>query len=109
MKLICIKIHDRDGTESDFVEISLNEVNYIYAYRPIRSNVTVPAYHTKHGSYVGLRTLKDIAKGYARFGFRSYDNSTIVNENLLSQTITDKTGTTLCFDDGSVVRIRAKL
>ncbi|MGO4953065.1 LytTR family transcriptional regulator DNA-binding domain-containing protein [Paenibacillus sp. DRB1-1] len=109
MIVTCVKIHDRDGTDSDFVEISLYDVNYIDLWRPTKSRESCPAYHTSMGSYIGLRTLKDISKAYAKYGFKSYDRSTVVNENMIKRTETDDRGSKVFFDDGSFVRIRTKL
>ncbi|OME69659.1 LytTR family transcriptional regulator DNA-binding domain-containing protein [Paenibacillus peoriae] len=109
MIVTCVKIHDRDGSDSDFVEISLYDVNYIDLWQPTRSKEYCPAYHTSTGSYIGLRTLKDISKAYAKYGFKSYDRSTVVNENLIKRTETDNHGSKVFFDDGSFVLIRTKL
>ncbi|WP_431090871.1 LytTR family transcriptional regulator DNA-binding domain-containing protein [Paenibacillus sp. 8b26] len=109
MIVTCVKIHDRDGTNADFVEISLYDVNYIDLWQPTKSKELCPAYHTSTGSYIGLRTLKDVSKAYAKYGFKSYDRSTVVNENLIRRTETDAHGSKIIFDDGSFVRIRTKL
>ncbi|WP_028590312.1 LytTR family transcriptional regulator DNA-binding domain-containing protein [Paenibacillus massiliensis] len=109
MKLICIKLHDRDGTDSDFVEISLDEVNYIDLWQPTKSKEYCPAYHTSTGSYMSLRTLKDISRAYGKYGFKSFDRSTVINKNRIAHTERIVDGSNVYFEDGSFVRVRAKL
>lgn len=109
MIIIGVKIHDRDGTERDFVEISLYDVNYIDLWQPTKSRESCPAFHTSTGSYIGLRTLKDISHAYKKYGFKSYDRSTVINENRIASTETHDNGSNIHFDDGNFVRIRTKL
>lgn len=50
MIILYVKIYDRDGTDLDFVEISLFDVNYIDLWQPTKSKESCPAYHTSTGS-----------------------------------------------------------
>ncbi|SEB28068.1 LytTr DNA-binding domain-containing protein [Paenibacillus sp. 276b] len=109
MIIIGVKIHDRTGMESDFVELSLGDVNYIDLWQPTKSKEKCPAYHTEGGSYLSLRTLKDVSKAYANYGFKPYDSSTIINENRIAKTETTDSGSNIYFDDGTFVRVRSKL
>jgi hypothetical protein len=109
MIIPCVKIHDRDGSDADFVEILLTDVKYIDLWQRTKSNELCPAYHTESGSYVGLNTLKDISKAYAKYGFRFYDRSTIVNQNMVKNVETDDRGSKIFFHDDTFVRVRKKI
>jgi hypothetical protein len=109
MIIPCVKIHGRDGSDADFVEISLFDVNYIDLWQRTKSKELCPAYHTESGSYVGLSTLKDIAKAYEKYGFKLYDRSTIVNETMVKDVETDDHGSKIFFNDNTFVRVRKKL
>ena len=68
------------GDESDFVMFDLCMVNYIDLYRPTDHSAKVPAYHTPCGSYLAISSIRDLAAGYKRFGFKRYGGSTVINE-----------------------------
>lgn len=106
--MLGIKLLNRKGDESDFVEFDLNDVNYIDMLRPTDSSCKVPAYHTADGSYLAIWTLNDLQEVYGGFGFRRYGGSTIVNENRVAEKIPDESGTTVVFLCGSRVHVRKK-
>ncbi|QYK61795.1 LytTR family transcriptional regulator DNA-binding domain-containing protein [Paenibacillus sp. S25] len=107
--MIGVKLLDRAGDDSDFVEFGLDEVNYIDLWQPTKFSAKVPCHHTQHGSYLSLHTLKDISQAYYSFGFRSYDQSTVVNENKIEDVVPVKNGTRIIFTDGSYVVIRKNI
>lgn len=86
IKIIGVKIEDRTGDESDFVVFRLSDVNYISVYKPRKSADPLPVYHTIHGSYAPLLTLKDISVALEQHGFDYLDKSTIVNKNRIKHT-----------------------
>lgn len=79
MTMIGVKLSDRKGDESDFVEFNIESVNYITVYKPRSSREQIPIYHTSDGSYVPLLTLRDISIALKPRGFHYVDNSTIIN------------------------------
>jgi len=83
--MIGVKVEGRTGDMSDFVSFSIEDVNYITVMR--KSNDQIPIYHTTHGSYALLNTLKDIAAAYAAFGFRQMDKSKVVNGKRIKRVI----------------------
>lgn len=107
-KLIGIKLLNRIGDESDFVIFDISCVNYVDLYKPTENSGAVPAYHTPNGSYLALSTIRDLAKGYERFGFKRYGGSTVINESRVSKKIVEENGTTVIFMCGSVVKVRKK-
>lgn len=106
MKIIGVKMHGRDGSPSDFVEFKLSEVNYIDLWRVTGNSTKIPTYHTSRGSFTALNTMKDISAAYNRFGFDTYDSSTLVNINNIKEIVSIKTGTKIIFFDFSYVLVR---
>lgn len=102
-------MHNRTGEETDFVEFDLSEVNYIELWSPTEHSAKVPAYHTSHGSYFALSTIKDISIGYCRYGFAAFDRSTVVNKANIKQMIVEQNGTKIIFHDNSFVKVRKKV
>lgn len=109
MIIPCVKMYNRDGSDADFVEISLYDVNYIDMWQPTGSKNLCPAYHTESGSYLSLRTLKELSRAYVKYGFKMYDRSTIINEKMVKDVETDDHGSKIFFHDDTFVRIRRKL
>ncbi|OMF48635.1 LytTR family transcriptional regulator DNA-binding domain-containing protein [Paenibacillus peoriae] len=107
--MIGVKLLNRAGDDTDFVEFELSEVNFIDLWSATNSSVKVPCHHTFHGSFLSLHTLKDISQAYYPFGFRCYDQSTVVNENKIEDVVPVKNGTKIIFTDGSYVVIRKKI
>jgi hypothetical protein len=107
-KIIGIKLLDRVGDESDFVTFDISCVNYIDLYKPTENSGAVPAYHTSEGSYLALSTIRDLSRGYKRFGFKRHGGSTVINEKRVREKIVEENGTTVIFMCGSVVKVRKK-
>ena len=102
-------MHGRDGTPNDFVEFSLSKVNYIDGWKETGNSAKIPAYHTSFGSFIALNTNKDISVAYRKFGFESYDTSTIVNVNNIKEASSYKTGSKIIFIDGTYVLVRKSI
>jgi DNA-binding LytR/AlgR family response regulator len=81
VKILGIKINGRKGDDSDFQLFDLEEVNYIDLYRPRTSADQIPVYHTSHGEYAPVMTLKDLSIALRTYGFVRMDKSTIVNKS----------------------------
>ncbi|NEU27071.1 LytTR family transcriptional regulator [Paenibacillus polymyxa] len=106
---IGVKLLDRKGDATDFVEFELSEVNFIDLWSATNSSAKVPCHHTTHGSYLSLQTLRDITQAYEPFGFSAYDQSTVVNENQILDIEPLRNGTKVIFKDGSHTIIRKKI
>lgn len=109
MRILTVKMFGRIGDDSDFVEIDLNDVNYIDLWRPTGSSTKVLAFYTSFGSFVGLSTLTDAAKAFAPFGFSQYDSSNIINVKRIWRVEDRPGGSSIYFIDGSHVIVRRKL
>lgn len=108
MRLLGIKLLGRTGSNSDFVEFDLRKVNFVDLYRPTEHSSKVPAYHTPDGSYLALYSLKDIAAGYERYGFKRYGASTVINEKRIARKDVENSQTVVTFLCGSRVKVRKK-
>jgi hypothetical protein len=108
MKIIGVKLQNRTGELSDFVEFRLGEVNYIEMWKHTSNSAKIPIYHTPTGSYLAISTIKDLAAGYSRFGFKRYGGSTVINEKLVKEKIVEDCGTTIVFRCGSRVYVNKK-
>lgn len=109
MKILAVKMFNRVGDNSDFVEIRFSDINYIELWSPTEHSAKVPAYHTPNGSYLALSTIKDISQAYAKFGFESFDRSTVVNKKKIKKMIPIPYGTQIVFKDDSYVNVRKKI
>lgn len=101
-------MHNRTDESTDFVEFLLSEVNYIELLRPTDSSAKVPAYHTTHGSFLALSTIKDISMAYEDKGFMKYDQSNVINSSRIKDRVVQHKGTKVIFHDGSYVIVRKK-
>lgn len=108
MKILAVKMFNRVGDNSDFVEIRLTDINYIDLWSPTEHSAKVPAYHTSSGSYLALSTIKDISQAYAKFGFESFDRSNVINKKKIKEMVPLPNGTRILFKDGSYVKVRRK-
>lgn len=108
LKIIGVKLHNRTGGPTDFVEFRLADVNYIDLWRPTNHSAKVPAYHTPDGSYLALSSIKDLAAGYNCLGFKRYGGSTVVNEKRVGDKIIENCGTTIIFLCGNRVQVQKK-
>ncbi|GKU76894.1 hypothetical protein L3i20_v212910 [Paenibacillus sp. L3-i20] len=104
MRILGVKMHNRTGDITDFVNYDLDEVNYIDLWE--HNSVEVPAYHTSYGSFIALSTLKDISSAYAKFGFESYGRSEVVNVSRIKDLKRAKGGTKVTFIDDTYVIVR---
>lgn len=102
-------MHGRTNESSDFVEFNLLDVNYIELWRPTEHSAKVPAYHTSHGSFIALSTIKDLSTGYRAYGFSAFDRSTVINNKKIKQMIVENNGTKIIFTDNSYVKVRKKV
>lgn len=109
MKILGVRMHDRVGDDTDFVEFDLKEVNYIDLWKTTDHSSKVPAFHTNKGSFLALSTIKDIASAYYNYGFRSFDRSTVINVNNIKEFYPERNGTRIIFIDQSYVKVRKKL
>ena len=101
-------MHGRKDDITDFVEFRLREVNYIDLWSPTQHSGKIPAYHTPHGSYLALNTLRDISIGYSCYGFTAFDKSTVVNLHRIREIVPEERGSRVIFKDGSYVRVNKK-
>lgn len=106
MKILGVKMHDRTGELSDFVEFNLASVNYIDMWSPTKNSASIPAFHTPKGSFLALSTLSDAAAAYNKFGFALYDRSTLVNPKNVAEFVPVNRGTKVVFKDKSYVIVR---
>lgn len=102
-------MHNRTGESTDFVEFLLDEVNYIDLWPPTNHSSEVPTFHTSQGSFVALSTIKDISVAFAKFGFESYDRSSVINVERIKELEPVKSGTKVIFDDDSYVFVRKSI
>jgi DNA-binding LytR/AlgR family response regulator len=109
MKILAVKMFNRVGDNSDFVEIIISDIKYVDLWSPTEHSAKVPAYHTSNGSYLALSTIRDISTAYERFGFQSFDKSTVINTSKIKEFISTSIGTKVVFTDGSHVNIRKKV
>lgn len=111
MILLTVKMHDRVGDESDFVEIDLLEdVNYIDLWDRTKHSTKVLAFHTSHGSYLAITTLSDIAKVCEKYGFELAGKSACININRVDSINTkDHNGSTIKFVDGTHVDVSKQI
>lgn len=108
MKILAVKMFNRVGDNSDFVEIRLSDINYIELWRPTENSAKVPSYHTSYGSFLALHTIKDISQAYSQYGFDSFDRSTVINKKKIKMMVPLPNGTRIIFKDGSYVMVRKK-
>lgn len=109
MKILGVKMHNRTGESTDFVEFELEDVNYVDLWRNTNHSAKVPAYHTPDGSYLAISSIKDLAVGYKHFGFKRYGGSTVINESRIDDTVTEEFGTTIIFLCGNRVFVKKKI
>ncbi|MNW52749.1 LytTr DNA-binding domain protein [compost metagenome] len=108
MKILAVKMFDRVGDNTDFVEIRLSDVNFIDLWSPTEHSAKVPAYHTSFGSFLALSTIKDISDAYFKYGFELFDRSTIVNVNNIKSIVPDNNGSKVIFYNDTYVNVRRK-
>ncbi|KKO51105.1 LytTR family transcriptional regulator DNA-binding domain-containing protein [Paenibacillus sp. DMB20] len=108
MKILTVKMFGRTDDLSDFVEIKLSDIKYIDLWSPTEHSSKVPAYHTSNGSYLALSTIKDISQAYAKYGFESFDKSTVINKKKIKSLIPINNGTKVVFTDDTYVNVRKK-
>jgi DNA-binding LytR/AlgR family response regulator len=109
MKLLVVKLNDRVGDNSDFVEIDINEVNYFDLWKKNSNSDKVLAFHTSEGSFLALSTLKEAHSVFGAYGFELYDRSTGVNTKRIKETFKHKNGSIVKFVDESTVIVRKKI
>jgi hypothetical protein len=92
--------------ETDDHEIFyLRDVVEITRMAPKNKSKEVLVYVTPYGTFTPIVNLEDAEKAYKQFGFKSYDQSHIVNKRKVIETITDAQGKWVIFDDGSKINV----
>ncbi len=109
MKILAVKMFDRVGDNTDFVEIKLSDIKYIELWSPTENSAKVPAYHTPYGSFLALYTIKDISQACAKYGFESFDRSTVINKKMIKKMVPLSNGTQIIFKDNTHVNVRKKI
>ncbi|WP_430184724.1 LytTR family transcriptional regulator DNA-binding domain-containing protein [Paenibacillus jamilae] len=109
MNIIGIKLDNQPGQLTEISEFSLDGVNWIDQFQRTAHSAKVPAYHTKDYSFVTMDRLMDLERAYSKFGFKRYDQSTLINELLVHDKVPSKNGTRIYFVDGSYVIVRSRL
>lgn len=108
MVILGVKTSGRVDDESDFVEFSICEVNYINLYRPRKNSEQIPVYHTSYGSFAPLLTLRDLHVALTPRGFHYIDQSTLVNGNRVIRKERLEEGLKLIFVDLSELYVSKK-
>lgn len=110
MKLLTVKMHDRVGDDSDFVEIYLSEVNYIDLWDRTKNSTKVLAFHTSQGSYLAITMLSDIAIVTDKYGFDMVGKSTVVNRSRVDSIKSiNNNGSLIKFVDGSHINVSKQI
>lgn len=110
MKMIAVKMFDRTGDDSDFVELDLlNEINYIDLWDRTRNSAKVLAFHTAHGSYIALTTLADISKVCQNYGYEMMGNAVVNSRRVESIKSIDNNGSLVKFVDGTHVDVKKQV
>jgi hypothetical protein len=107
VKFIGVKL-ERAGDLSDFVEFGIDEVNYISVYRPQKKSYHIPIYHTSHGSYAPLMTLRDLSQALTPRGFKHIDKSTIINTSRVKHMIKGELGLKIIFKDMTQTEVASR-
>lgn len=108
MRILGVKTKNRQGDETDFVTFRLADVNYISMDRIKKNSDLVPIYHTRHGSYAPLLTLRDVFISLKSNGFEYADRSNIINLKRLKSKEICETGMRLTFIDGMTIEVSLK-
>lgn len=107
MKLLTVRMFDRKGDDTDFVELDMGDVDYINVWYRTKNSYGVPAFHTFYGSFICLCNLGDLSKALKHLGFEPMDQSTIINTKNVEQVKSvDNNGSVIKFISGLKVRIR---
>lgn len=105
-----IKKDGRKGDDSDYQDISLEDVLYIDLWRRTRNSDRVLAFHTSTGVYLGLSTLADAYRSYRPYGFELVARSVLINRNKIEAVkVIENGGSIVTFKDGSIVQVRKQL
>ncbi|MCM3703782.1 LytTR family transcriptional regulator DNA-binding domain-containing protein [Paenibacillus macerans] len=108
MKILVVKMFNRVGDNSDFVEINLSDINFVDLWSPTEHSAKVPAYHTPFGSFLALSIIKDISQAYGKYGFGLVDRSTVVNFKNVLSIDPESNGSKITFKDYSYIHVRKK-
>lgn len=110
MKILAVKMLNRTGDDSDFVELDINEVNYIDLWQRTNKSEKILAYHTSHGSYLRLSTLVDAYVVCKPYGFELIGRSALVNMSRIKDIeVIEQNGSVIYFHDGSHVNVRKQI
>jgi DNA-binding LytR/AlgR family response regulator len=104
MKILGVRMRDNriDPTSLDFVEIDLDEVNYISLMKSKTGSGGTHIFHTATDDYAPLLNLDQFAAAYKPYGFYRHDNSTVVNRRRIDRIVRDEYGLKIVFVDSSV-------
>lgn len=110
MKILAVKMLNRKGDESDFVEIDIKDVNYIDLWQRTKNSEKILSYHTTQGSYLRLSTLIDAYVVCKPYGFELIGRSALVNQSRIkSIEVVEHNGSVVYFNDGSHVIVRKQM
>lgn len=110
MKMIAVKMHDRVGDETDFVELDLlNEINFIDLWQRTSNSAKVLAFHTGHGSYIAVTTLVDISKICHNYGYEMMGNAVVNNRRVEWVKSIDNNGSIVKFIDGTHIDVKKQI
>ncbi|MEK3717973.1 hypothetical protein [Paenibacillus sp. FSL R7-0333] len=110
MKMIAVKMHGRDDTDNDFVELDLlNEINFIDLWQRTSNSAKVLAYHTGHGSYISVTTLSDISKICHKYGFEMMGDAVVNSSRIDHVKSIDNNGSIVKFADGTQIHVKKQI
>ncbi|MFD1776704.1 hypothetical protein [Paenibacillus rhizophilus] len=110
MKIPVVRSITTGDQDKDFVEIDLvKDVKFISKSKKTNNSADVLEYHTSFGSFYSLTTLHEAKLSYLKYGFQSFDSSTLVNVSKIKETIPLDKGTKIVFTDNSYETVRKKL
>lgn len=110
MKMIAVKMHGRNDTESDFVELDLlNEINYIDLWQKNRHSTRVLAFHTDHGSYIAVTVLLDIALICHRYGYEMMGHAVVNLRRVKTIKAIDNNGSIVTFIGGTHIDVKKQV
>jgi hypothetical protein len=99
---------DMPRNELEFKEFKISEVNYITVRRFKGKSYSIPIYHTSHGSYAPILTLRDLSLALSPRGFRYIDGYTLINDERVNDIISDDNMIKVVFKDNSEIEISKK-
>lgn len=110
MKILTVKMEDRAGDDSDFLELDLiDEIYYINLWQRTSNSAKVLAFHTTHGTYLPLTTLADISKICAKYGYEMMGNAVVNTRKVKTVKSVNNNGTVVTFIDGKAIKVKKQI